>query len=183
MTGCCLIHRIAGVMNLFKASILEDGLILAPAIDDADEPGYDQAKAICDAATPMLDALTPDMDTVLWNLMDALALGNRVAEQVYRLDDVGGKQGLVLESLRVKPRHMTAFVVDSFMHLLGLVGFIPGVGAPVMQGYLLEPKNTPNLLPREKFCILSFRPVDNDPRGTSALRPAYAAWNMKQQAL
>lgn len=173
--------QIASVVNLFKASIIEDGLELASAVTDADGDGYDQAKAVADAATEMLAELRdPDLDAILWNLLDAIALGNRVAEQVYSLGDLNGKEGLLLTGLRVKPRHMTSFVVDSFMHLLGLVAFIPGVGAPLMQGYLLEPKDTPNLLPRQKFAIYSFRPADNDPRGSSVLRPAFTAWNNKQ---
>jgi len=175
--------QVASVVNVFKASILEDGIDLSSVVADVDADGYDLAATICDAATEMLAALDPDLDTVLWNLMDAIALGNRVAEQVYRTDGIAGKQGLALESLRVKPRHMTAFVVDSFLRVLGLVGFIPGVGAPLMQGYLIDPQQTPNLLPRQKFCVLSFRPKDNDPRGISVLRPAYTPWNLKQQVL
>jgi len=132
----------------------------------------------------MLDDLTPDLDTVLWNLLDACALGNRVAEQVYRMDSTyAGTQQVTLEALRVKPRAMYAFVVDAYLRLLGLVGLIPGVGAPLMQGYLLDPKDTPNLLPRDKFMVYSFRPVQQDPRGTSVLRPAYTPWNLKQQVI
>lgn len=173
--------QIASVVNLFKASILENGLELAPAVDDADADGYALAGTITDAAQRMFSDLhDPDLDAILWNLMDALALGNRVAEQVYRLDGIDGKQALVLEALRVKPREMTSFVVDSFMRLIGLVAYIPGVGAPLMQGYLIDPKATPNLLPREKFAVFSFRPRDNDPRGTSVLRPAFTAWQNKQ---
>lgn len=175
--------QVASVINVFKASILEDGIDLSSGVGDADADGYDLAATIADAATEMLAALNPDLDTVLWNLMDAIALGNRVAEQVYRTDELAGKRGLVLEALRVKPRHMTAFVVDSFLRVLGLVGFIPGVGAPLMQGYLLDIKQTPNLLPREKFCVLSFRPRDNDPRGVSVLRACWTPWSLKQQVL
>ena len=173
--------QIASVVNLFKASVLENGLELAPAVDDADADGYALAGTIAEAAQRMFgDLHDPDLDAVLWNLMDALALGNRIAEQVYALDSIDGKQALILEALRVKPREMTSFVVDSFMRLIGLVAYIPGVGAPLMQGYLIDPKYTPNLLPRDKFAIFSFRPRDNDPRGTGVLRPAFTAWQNKQ---
>lgn len=173
--------QIASVVNLFKASVLENGLEVSPALDDADADGYALGVTIADAAARMLDDLRdPDLDAILWNLMDAVALGHRVAEQVYALDTIAGKEALILAGLRVKPPTMLSFVVDSFMRLLGLVAYIPGVGAPLMQGYLIDPKATPNLLPRDKFVVHSFRPHDSDPRGTSILRPAFTAWNNKQ---
>jgi hypothetical protein len=176
--------HVASVFNVLKSSILEDGIRVLPAVDDESADGYQQAADMADVAARMLDDLTPDLDTVLWNLLDACALGNRVAEQVYRMDSTyAGTQQVTLEALRVKPRSMYAFVVDAYLRLLGLVGLIPGVGAPLMQGYLLDPKDTPNLLPRDKFLVYSFRPVQQDPRGTSVLRPAYTPWNLKQQII
>lgn len=176
--------QVASAVNVLKASILEDGLHVEPAVDDGDADGYELSAEIADVAQRMLADLEPDTDTVLWNMLDAVALGNRVAEQVYRLDRTyTGRQQLVLESLRVKPRHATAFVVDAYMRMIGLFAAIPGVSWVMQQQMLIDTVNAVNLLPRDKFLIYSFRPINEDPRGTSLLRPAYTPWHLKQQIL
>jgi phage gp29-like protein len=50
----------------------------------------------------------------------------------------------------------------------------------VLTGGLIDPTDE-RVLPREKFAIATFRPKDNDPRGTSDLRPAYNPWWLKLQ--
>jgi hypothetical protein len=141
------------------------------------------AGAICDFCTECLENLNPGFLEVLYDLLDALALGNRVAEQVYALDtDDDGKQRLALKSLKVKPRQVVAFVVDPFMNVIGLQAMIPGKGYPVVTGSVVgDPSQLPNLLPREKFAVLTWNMVNGDPRGNSLLRPVYNPWWMKMQ--
>jgi len=83
----------------------------------------------------------------------------------------------------VKPRHTVGFVVDAYNRILGITAAIPGVAQPVQQGTWVDPASLPNLLPRDKFLLYSFRPKHGDPRGSSILRPAYNPWNLKQQAV
>jgi hypothetical protein len=83
-------------------------------------------------------------------------------------------------AIKPKPLTATAFVVDAYMNVLGLLGAKPGHGAPSYAGAVIDPKSD-QILPREKFAIFTFRPKHGDPRGTSILRPAYAAWWMKWQ--
>ena len=142
------------------------------------------AGQICDFCTTCLDNLTPSFLDVLYDLLDALALGNRVAEQVYALDvDDDGRQRLALKSLKVKPRETVSFVVDPFLNVIGLqAATIPGTGYPVVTGSVVgDPSQLPNLLPREKFAVLSWNTVNGDPRGTSLLRCVYNSWYLKMQ--
>jgi hypothetical protein len=176
--------QLAALVTILKSAILEEGLDLAPAVDDADQDGYAQAVAICEAATAMLSNLAQPLDEALWDLLDCVALGNRVAELVYDYDRTyAGTTQLALIAVHPKPRRVLSFVVDAYYHILGFLALIPGQGSPVLQSLVLDPAHQPNLLPREKFAVLSFRTRNSDPRGTSILRPAYNVWQLKQQAL
>jgi hypothetical protein len=85
---------------------------------------------------------------------------------------------LQLRALKVKPIRSVAFVTDAYLNVLGLVGAKPGQTVPAVSD--LAPAE---IIPREKFCILSWRPKDGDPRGTSVLRPAYDPWWRKRQTI
>jgi hypothetical protein len=174
---------IKAALTVLVASSLEDSVNLLPAVDDDDDPDQVLGQQITDFCAWVFDNLTTPLDTVLWDMMwGALAQGSRIAEQTYALRTVAGVPRLVLTDLKVKPQRSTAFVVDAYNDVLGLVAIIPGVAYSLLQTTVIGDLNAaPNLLPREKFAILSFRPVNNDPRGTSILRAAYAAWWHKMQ--
>lgn len=175
--------QVRAQVNVLKSGILDTGVHLTSAIDDKTDPEYDAAAALVTEIEAMLDDLSPDLDAILWDMLDAIALGNRMAEQVYGLGartDGGTEYRLV--RLAVKPRESVAFVVDAYMTVLGILGRIPGQPFGVQQGMLLTSLDTtPNVLPRSKFAVLTIRPHDSDPRGTSVLRPAFDAWNAKTQ--
>lgn len=175
--------RAAAEFDNLRAAILEDGLVLSPAIEDKDTDGYALSKKILEVAERMLDDLELPLDDVLWDLASAMPRGNRIAEEIYDYGDVGGRTGLVLTALHVKPRESVAFVVDAFNRVVGLLAREPGQSTP---GPLIafDTSNPPeNLLPRSKFCIYTHKPVDNDPRGTSLLRPAYMPWVQKIETI
>ncbi len=168
--------QVAAAINVMKAAILEDGAHIVAWLHDESDPQFQQAQELFTFCEDVLENLDTPLDDVLWNLLDAIATGNRVAEQVY---EQRGAQ-LVLRALKVKPRRSTAFVVDSYNNVLGLLGAIPG--APMAAGSLVvDPGQADNILPRDKFAVLTFRPKDHDPRGTSILRPAYNPWWLKMQ--
>jgi Protein of unknown function (DUF935) len=177
--------QVAAAVTVLKASVLEDGLVLAPAMDDDTDPAYEQATEIMEECERMLDDLQQSLDDVLWDLTDACALGNRLAEQVYevRAGVVVNKPLLQLASLKTKPRSSYAFVVDAFMNTLGVLGRQPNMSMPAMTPFF-DPANPPaNFLGPDKIVVNTFRPKNNDPRGTSVLRPAYDSWWRKRQAL
>lgn len=179
--------QVAATVAIFKASILESGLTVNPAVQKESDEGYDLAVEIhaeCERWMENLDTPLPD---VLWNMLDSVPYGNKVAEQVYdtmaSLKDGKGIQSPV--RLKVKPRHTTAFVVDAYDNLVGLLARIPGELPIISLGGTLQftPDQARNLqiLPKGKFMISQFRPVDADPRGTSILRAAYDPWWRKRQ--
>ncbi len=173
--------RVAACDILLRAAILEEGIALAPAVADADADGYDQAKELLAFVEPQMEDLETALDDVLWDMLACMALGNRVAEIEYWPFDASPQPGrAVLRSLTVKPRESTAFVVDPYMRLLGFVG--REQGRPLVStGALIDPATNANFIPREKFAVTTFRPKNNDPRGTSDLRPAYNPWWLKMQ--
>lgn len=120
---------------------------------------------------------------VLFEMLDAVAVGNKVAEQVYEMrHDDGEPPRLWLKALKVKPRTATAFVMDPYMNLVGLLGMIPGQAYPVLTGSVVaDPRQIPNLLARDKFAIFTWGSQHNDPRGTSLLRQVYNPWYLKMQ--
>jgi hypothetical protein len=172
-------------VTIYKASVLEEGVALSSAVDDKDADGYDKAKLMLEYCERVLDDIDPSMDDTLWGMLDACAYGNKVAELNWDDDRTySGLQHLKLVSIKVKPRRSTAFVVDTYLNVLGLVARIPGIGVPVQTGTILaiaDPGQLENLLPRSKFAVLTFRPKDNDPRGSSMLRAANTAWYNKMQ--
>jgi len=174
--------QIAACDVLLRAAILEDGATLSPAVDEEGADGYEQAAELVDFCEQNLDELDTPLDDTLWDMLACLGQGNRVAEIVYHAFDTSPLPGrAMLRSLTVKPRERTAFVVDPYMRLYGLLAQELEGPRYVLPGVLIDPENTPNLLPREKFAILTFRPVNDDPRGSSAWRPAYNPWWLKMQ--
>jgi len=172
--------QIAACDTLLTAAILEDGIALSPAVDDRDADGYQQSAELVDFCEAQLEDLDTALDDVLWDMLGCLGRGSRVAEITYHPLDASPLPGrAVLQSITVKPRRSTAFVVDAYMRLIGLVG--QQVDRWIVQaGALIDPSD-PRVLPREKFAIASFRPRNNDPRGRSAWRPAYNPWWLKMQ--
>lgn len=176
--------RIAAEIDNLKAAVLEDGVVLTPAVADAAQDGYALAVTIADATTAMLADLDPALDDALWDLAGAVATGNRVAEQVYDYRPLGTGVGLLLARLAPKPRRNYAFVVDPFNRLIGLLARIPGeAGYGTGAALVAADAPPPNLLPRAKFAVYTHRGSDGDPRGASILRPAYTPWVLKQQML
>lgn len=166
---------VAGTVNGFRSSILEDGMELRPAVENEDEDGYDQAVKLVKTYERAMRDLP--MDDICWDLLGAIYSGNRVAEITYDDTPLAGTPKLYVAKIDPKPRESTAFVVDSFNNVIGLLARIPGVAQSVMLGTMLtQPDKAPNLIPRSKFVVLSWRPKAGDPRGTSVLRPAYTDW-------
>lgn len=120
---------------------------------------------------------------VAWEILDGIAVGHKIAEQVYEIPESGRYAGmLTLKALKVKPRRSTSFVVDVYFNTIGIIGLIPGQGAPVIvESIIGEPGNIPNMLPRDKFAVFSHQQQNGDPRGTSDLRTVYEPWWFKRQ--
>ena len=121
--------QIASSINTIKNGILANGVSLPavtlpttdkPTTDGmticephADQPLADEIAAFCQR---LLDNLDTPLHDVLWNMLDALAYGHKVAEKIYG-DGQGEDAGkLVLIKLKVKPRRTTGG--DQMAHAL-----------------------------------------------------------------
>lgn len=180
-------------LNIMRASIIEDGARLSNPMADKDADGYDLGQEIVAFCTAVLADMQTTLDDVLWDMLRAIAIGSRVAELVweqrtarswYVLDQstaVSQSQSLLtLRAIKVKHRRATSFVVDAYMNLHGLLA-LGSSGTSASSMVVANGVHNPDLLPRDKFLVYSFRPEHGDPRGTTAYRAAFNPWNIKQQ--
>jgi hypothetical protein len=174
--------QVSASITVLKASIVETGMELQPAITDKHDPDYELAVGIHKEAERMQGQYVTPLADVLWNMADAIPFGNKIAEIKWgKSPSLSGKSQLRVTDIKVKPRRSTAYVVDAYLNIIGILGAMPGKGLPVLLGYIADPQAVANLLPRERFFAYTWRPIDSDPRGTSTLRPCFAPWNRKQQ--
>ena len=115
----------------------------------------------------------------------ALQMGHKVAEKVYGPGDPDpalnpdGGPTQTLVRLKPKPRRSTAFVVDPYGNLRGMLVRLPGMALPALAS-VSDLRELP-VLPVEKFAVLTHRMADGDPRGASISRAAYQRWWEKLQ--
>jgi hypothetical protein len=198
--------QVYSALHTFKMLILSNGWRLKPAIKDEKDKRYAKAEFYVNFCQQVLDNLAfqpqsksiqGSVESFLFEMLDSAGLGHKVAEQIYRrerdwpqedyeeadkLNISLPKTPLALDSFKVKPRATTAFVVDAWYNIIGLLGLIPGQGAPVLVGHIVaDPSHLSNLLPRQKFVVMTWNPKDNNPLGRSLCRPAYDPWWSKQQ--
>jgi hypothetical protein len=179
--------QVESSVETLKMAILGGSLSLQPPVDD-EHPEWEQAREIADFCEHCLGTLPrPFVSETLYDLLDALPFGNRAAEIVLREAEPGetdafptlaGRQPLLLSRVKPKPRRSFAYVVDSQWNVLGLSALRFDAPGMTLSGTISNPSL---ILPRWKFCILSWGSRNGDPRGTSILRPAYNAWWIKQQ--
>jgi hypothetical protein len=186
--------QVIACVNILRASIIEEGLRISSCQDDEAADGYALAAEIAGFCESVLGDLLLSLDDVLWDMLSAIALGSRVAEEVWDLvpatsyalpgtSPVKRTQDLlVLTALKPRPRHSTAFVVDAYNNVQGLLARTTTGGGVLSSGtFIGDAASVPNLFPRDKFAVLTFRPEHADPRGRPALRPAYTAWFAKME--
>ena len=177
--------QVSSMIVDLKAAVLEDGMIFQPAVSKEEDPQYKPAQKMADWVTAVFKQIKPSLPVVLWDMCSAFAKGNRVAELVWKVgpDPVTKRPALLLSAIKPKPRESTSFVVDSYNNLLGLLALEVGRAWPVQTNlYVTDIATIPNMLPREKFAVLTFRPENNDPSGTTPLRQAYDPWWLARQS-
>lgn len=159
-------------------ALFSDGVQLSGAIFEG-EPEYEAAEEIKDFVSR---ALLESPQTQFLPVMKELArgavyYGHKVAEIVLRLEETGADKGkLVLDKLKVKPNKATAFVVDEFYNVIGLVGVRKGQ-ASISSGSI----NPENVIPTHKFFICTLETEDADPRGVSQIKSAFEPFCDKRE--
>lgn len=151
-----------------------DGYSIRPAVSDKKKPGYKESARIAEWWETVLDNTKPSFADFLYQMSAAIAFGNKIAEKSLSVGDDGKWR---IDCLAVKPRRSLLFVVDAFNSIVGLLSQKPTyLGESIGERYVNDLSHLENFLPREKFAIYTYMPIDGDPRGRSILRPAYAAW-------
>ncbi len=168
--------QVNACVTFWKAAILEDGVKLTPPVNDPDADGFQLCRTFIDEASHMFDAMPIALDDVMWDMLNSIVYGLKVAETIWEVRD----NRLDIARIKVKPVKAVSVVVDQFMNLVGIIGAKPGQIQTITD---LSGVSNGMVLPLEKFALLSFRPEDADPRGKSILRPAYDAWWRKRQII
>ncbi|HEY6021325.1 MAG TPA: DUF935 family protein [Candidatus Paceibacterota bacterium] len=190
----CRDPQVYSTLSILVLAVLCEGLEIFPALP-GDDPDYDQAAKIADFCDWNLKNLRHPILTVLYELTEGmLKMGHKTAEMEYDLrDNVTPNSGpqIILSDIACKAHNATAFVVDGYNHVLGMLYIAPGTQLPVLDAALnslvISGKQVdgvyPDMLPRSKFVIPTHKPRDNDPRGTSHLKAIYTPWWKKQQII
>jgi hypothetical protein len=170
-------------VSILVLTALADSCQVGPAVADEEDPDFEYAKEISDFCMRMIEGL--EQPFLLWLFemgYTACAGGHKISEKVWEVEEEGPDAGrLVLSKLKPKRRETVAFVVDVYENVIGLLAIIPGQSATLATGTVMSDKDVlANLLPREKFAVLSLNTKDGDPRGRTLLRPAYDPWWRKQ---
>jgi hypothetical protein len=79
--------QVAAIMRLLKSAILSEGVSLASPVADEAEPDFARGQEIAALCSEQIANLATPMEDVLREMLDALAVGHKVAEQVYELRD------------------------------------------------------------------------------------------------
>lgn len=160
-------------VSILADSVFSDGISISPRITDKEDPELAQAEEIADFCRVATDTRRPLAVVGCEMFKAAFYSGVKVAEIVLKLrndSQVNGK--LVLDRVNPKPNSATAFVTDRFFNVLGLVGARDSARADAPAGKVSL--SGEEIIPREKFFILDFELENNDPRGVSLVRAAFA---------
>lgn len=165
-------------VGLLMASALNQEPVYAPPVPRSD-PDFKQAVRLCDfICRNMCDMETPLMPIVREQAKGALTHGHKDSRKVYQWaqsEEVGG-QAMWLRELHPKPNNAIQYAVDSLNQWAGVWPSYRG-GMPQVD----ENGNVPGLEPKSLYAHAVYEPKNMDPRGSSALRPAYHPWYMLQQ--
>lgn len=158
---------------LLVNAVLADGVTLHPKEIADDEARSQTANDIAAFLQSTLETIPkPFIKTMKGMLKNAIQYGHKIAEQTWAIIESGPDAGKIgLASIKLKPRSAVSFVVDPYWNVVGFQARQSiGVGAG-------------EVLPREKFVVLTLREEDEDPRGRSWLRAAVNAWCFKTQSV
>lgn len=149
--------------------ILPDEVQLVPATDKSD-PRFQKAVERVRFHQKNLENLSRSLIRTLKILIrNAIVRGVAAAELVFRVETSGELRGsLVIDRIKVKENKNFAFVVDEFDNVLGLIG-------KTRESSSLTLNDVSQIIPREKFLLVGFYALSEDPRCESLLRAAYSA--------
>jgi hypothetical protein len=157
-------------------AVLADGIRVESIIppDDSEDSDQDAAETadaelaqqIAEWATRSLKRLRRPMESVVYELLSAMAYRSQLAELVWTAATDGpDKDRWVHDRVNVKPRWSWAMVTDPYGNLASVACSVPQEGL--------------KYLPIDKFMIFSWLPRAGHPAGTTLCRPAFNGYNIK----
>jgi phage gp29-like protein len=167
--------QIKACLSTKKFAVLSRGWEIHPASEAAEDV------AVADFVRTCLNEMRGSVLDVLYDSMDALALGVAIQELNWCLRDDGM---IGLASIKAKDPANFLFETDPFLNILSIRG-LPALTSPLKGmlagggvGGLAEGE-----LPKDKFVIYPYQPSYANPMGSSDLRSAFQSWFVKQQLL
>lgn len=167
---------VAQSIKTLKILVLKSGVTFQnPAPESS--PDHEKGEEIRRFVEHAFSRLRSPYLRTLWQILDALVYGYKVAEVTYQVEGAGDFSGLYsLKRIAVKPQRATAFVCDVALNVVGFLG-LRANGTLAVSNLVLT--DVSEVLPREKFLSLSIDPEDEDPRGRSLLDAAFTTWQIK----
>ena len=166
--------QIKACLSTKKVAVLSRGWEVHPASDSAADV------AVADFTRQCLSDMAGSVLDVLYDALDALALGVSLLELNWRVRE----DGLIgLKSIKAKDPAYFLFETDPFLNVTAIRG-LPALTVNGGASNVRTPKGgalAEGLLPVEKFVIYPFQPSYANPMGLSDLRAAYQPWFLKQQ--
>lgn len=161
---------ISSCIRINSLGAISQGDHLSPVVTEKDHPDFDLAQEVTAYCVWCLDGIRPQKTDVYLDMLKAMAHGHRKAEKVYR-DPLPGelqqfpglKRALVLKSLKPKPNSALRFKVDEFLNIHWYEPY------PSVQMGTAAETEAANRIDPAKIALLSWMPIDSDPRGSTAL--------------
>ena len=187
--------QIKACLSTKKVAVLSRGWEIHPASSSAADT------AICDFCRQCLTEMKGSVLDVLYDALDALAMGVAIQEINWKLRD----DGLIgIHTIKAKDPAYFLFDTDPFLNITS-IRTLPAlsVGVPT-RGSLGERSSSSHspygntggaagaagsgdlsegIVPVEKFVIYPYQPSYSNPMGSSDLRAAWQIWFIKQQAM
>lgn len=186
--------KVSKCINVIKTGVVGDGVELVTTFSDTN-PEYKTARMIEEFCNFNIQNLQRPLREIIWELLDALIYGYKIAEITYKISSYDNKLAMLLASIKPKPYGSTNFIVDPYFNLLGITANnlfnsrlstnlnLEKHNFELKDGYSFVKldNNEIRLINRNKFLLLTVNGQNNDPRGKSILRPAYTPWNIKNK--
>lgn len=176
--------QIKACLSTKKFAVLSRGWEVHPASESVADV------AVADFCRHCLNEMRGSVLDVLYDSMDALALGVAIQELNWRVCHDGDKYpGMIgLQSIKAKDPAFFLFETDPFLNITRIRG-LPALTSPLTgpgRGQY-KPSSISGLaegeLPVEKFVIYPYQPSYANPMGMSDLRAAWQSWFVKQQLM
>ncbi len=186
--------KVSKCINIIKTGVTGDGIELVTPLADTN-PEYKISRKIEDFCSYNLKNLQKPLREIVWELLDAVIYGHKIAEITYKIAPYNGKQYMLTASIKPKPFGSTNFVVDPYFNLLGITAngvintklntdvSLSKYNFELKDGYSFVKLDRQEIrfINRNKFLLLTVNGQNNDPRGRSILRPAFTPWNVKNK--